>query len=91
MANPTYFASGSGDFGRKRGQRSTGWGAYFCGSSGQRMNVDVFVRTYFGGAAQRWQRLVGKGRGDGGVSSMFPLPTPVPRADVKREHQGHTS
>ena len=28
------------------------------------MNVDVSVRTYFGGAAHAWQRLSGKGRGD---------------------------
>ncbi|WP_275439004.1 hypothetical protein [Archangium violaceum] len=43
----------SGGFGRKSGHLSTGWGGYLFGSSGQRMNVDVFVRTYFGGAAQR--------------------------------------
>jgi hypothetical protein len=28
--------------------------------------VEVRVRTYRGGAAQRWQRLLGKGTGSGG-------------------------
>jgi hypothetical protein len=40
------------------------------------MKVDVFVRTYFGGAAQRWQRLVGNGKGDGSVSSTVRLLPP---------------
>jgi hypothetical protein len=30
------------------------------------MNVEVFVCTYRGGAAHRWQRLVGKGFVAGG-------------------------
>jgi hypothetical protein len=33
-------------------QRLTGWGGYFCGSRGHMTKVDVFVRTYRGGAAQ---------------------------------------
>jgi hypothetical protein len=35
------------------------------------MNVDVFDRTYRGGAAHRWQRLVGKGNGSGGEVIVF--------------------
>ncbi|HME92343.1 MAG TPA: hypothetical protein VKE49_13020 [Myxococcaceae bacterium] len=50
--------------GRKRGQLSTGCGGYLFGKSGQRMKVEVVVFTYLGGAAQRWQRLSGKGRGE---------------------------
>ncbi len=34
------------------------------------MNVEVRVWTYRGGAAQRWQRLVGKGRGGDSLSSI---------------------
>lgn len=43
----------AGGFGRNSAHARTGWGGYFWGSSGQRMNVDVLLRTYFGGAAQR--------------------------------------
>ncbi len=32
------------------------------------MKVEVAVRTYFGGAAQRWQRLSGYGSGSGAVT-----------------------
>ena len=52
-----------GAFGRNSAHARTGWGGYFWGSSGQRMKVDAFVCTYFGGAAQRWQRLSGNGGG----------------------------
>ncbi len=48
-----------GGLGRNSVHTSTGWGGYFRGSSGHRMKVDVFEPTYRGGAAQRWQRLVG--------------------------------
>src|SRR5207244_436332 len=47
--------------GRNSGQLRTGCRGYFSGSSGQRMNVLDGVRTYRGGAAQRWQRLSGNG------------------------------
>jgi pimeloyl-ACP methyl ester carboxylesterase len=50
---------------RKSGQLRTGCGGYFRGSSGQRMNVDVAVWTYLGGAAHWWQRLSGNGSGEG--------------------------
>jgi hypothetical protein len=35
------------------------------------MNVLVEVRMYFGGAAQRWQRLSGNGGGSGGFGCMI--------------------
>jgi hypothetical protein len=38
-------APDSGGLERNSAQARTGWGGYFCGSSEQRMNVDVFVRT----------------------------------------------
>ena len=51
---------------------------YRSGTSGQRMKVLRAVRTYLGGAAQRWQRLSGKGRG-AGDSLTAPLQArPVP-------------
>jgi hypothetical protein len=34
------------------------------------MNVAFAVRTYFGGAAQRWQRLSGKGNSSGVFGCM---------------------
>jgi hypothetical protein len=41
------------------------------GSRGQKMKVEVAVVTYLGGAAQRWHRLSGKGRGGlGGSGSV---------------------
>jgi|GEM_PF-3620695 len=52
--------------GRKSGQLSTGCGGYLFGKSGHRMKVEVAVVTYRGGAAHRWQRLSGNGRGEGG-------------------------
>src|SRR2546428_271851 len=55
-------ASGAPDRGRNSGQLRTGCLGYFSGSNGQRMNVLVPVRTYRGGAAQRWHKLSGNGR-----------------------------
>jgi hypothetical protein len=70
----------SGGFGWNSAHTRTGWGGYFPGSSGQRMKVDVFDRTYRGGAAQRWQRLSGNGSGAGGVVMSWTSHTPPPLA-----------
>lgn len=48
-----YGSEASGVVGLKSAQRTTGWGGYFWGNKGQRMKVEVFVRTYRGGAAHR--------------------------------------
>jgi hypothetical protein len=54
MALPPFWLKGL-----KRGHSRTGWGGYLLGNRGQKMNVDVFVSTYRGGAAQRWHKLSG--------------------------------
>src|SRR5215471_3322290 len=57
------------------------------------MKTLLSVRTYRGGAAQRWQRLSGKGRGAGG-SLTAPLQAPrpsrrnCPRLDLEPERKG---
>ena len=48
------------------------------------MKVDVAVRTYRGGAAQRWQRLSGNGRSPRGLAFLVMLDVGVCHMDVPR-------